>query len=317
MLTHILIIAVGLVLLVFGAELLVRGASSVARALRVPDLVIGLTVVAFGTSTPELAVNLSSAVTGNGDIGFGNVIGSNICNIGLILGLSALIRSLDIHVGVIVREIPMMLLTCLVALAMAFDIFLDDHTPDAFGRSDGIVLLLFFCVFLYYTLADARANRTEILDSDAKPLSLPLALGMILLGLAALVGGGKLTVDSAVQLAEALNAPPVVVGLLLVAVGTSLPELATSTVAAYRGMTDIAIGNVVGSNIFNLLFIMGISSTVTPVNIPEGGHLDLLVMIGLSALLIPLCATHKRRLVRWEGALLLGLYAGYCAWRLL
>jgi len=317
MLLAILILFAGLAMLIVGAEGLVRGASGLARSLGVSDLVIGLTVVAFGTSTPELAVNLSAALTGNGDIAFGNVVGSNICNIGLILGICALIRPLTTHLTVIKREIPMMLLATAAMIVFALDQRLDGTDTAIISRADGIVLLLIFGVFLYYLTVEALGPRSQA-NAESRPeakSSLGKSIGLTLGGLAALVVGGKLSVDAAVEIAQALGVSEVVVGLLILAVGTSLPELAVSSTAAIHGKTDIAIANIVGSNIFNILFIIGISATVKPLPIPIGGLLDLIVMALFAAVLLPMAITHKGTIVRAEGAVLLMFYAGYMMFR--
>jgi cation:H+ antiporter len=319
-----LLLVVGLIILVVGGDVLVRGASSVARSLGVSPVVIGLTVVAFGTSAPELAVNISAAVDGAPDLSFGNIIGSNIANIGLIVGLTAIMRPLLIHKSIVTREIPMMLLASAMAFVNAYDMWLDG-TPNIYSRNDGIILLLIFGVFMYYTVSDVLRQRAEKPDevmeefgdvAESEP-SYPVwkSVLFILVGLVGLVGGGKLTVYSATVIAEAMGVPPVIIGLILVAVGTSLPELATSVVATLKGQTDIAVGNVVGSNIFNLLFVQGVSSTIAPTPIPHGGHFDLLAMVLLSVILFPLAITHQRRIVRIEGVLLLLFYICYVVWR--
>ncbi|MDH5298312.1 MAG: calcium/sodium antiporter [Desulfobulbaceae bacterium] len=323
MLLDFLLLAVGITLLVGGADYMVRGASALARALGVSPLIIGLTVVAFGTSAPELAINLIAAWHGNGEISFGNIVGSNIANIGLILGVAALAKPLEIHSTVITRELPMMLLATAATVLMGCDLLLR-HEPSVYDFADGLMLLLLFCIFIHYTvsevlrqrsgfdplLRDAQEMEGGAPDNDKIGLNLLLTIG----GLIALLGGGRITVDAAVALAEAFAVPRVLIGLTVVAVGTSLPELVTSVVATRRGQTDIAIGNVVGSNIFNLLFVMGLSATVRPIPVPASGLTDLMVMGLLSLLLLPFTITHRHRIVRWEGLVLLALYLAYTAW---
>lgn len=306
-----LLLLAGLALLLAGGEGLVRGASGLARQLGVSPLAIGLTVVAFGTSMPELAVNLLAALRGDTAVSFGNVVGSNIANVGLILGCAALIRPLDVQSTVVVREIPMMLIASAAAIVLGLRV----HVYD---RTDGIVLLLFFSIFLYYTVMEVlRDRRSDPLVAESKaaaPSGGRSALTHTLLSAAGLVGliaGAEATVTSAVSMAEALGVPRAVVALSVVAVGTSLPELVTSLVAARRGQVDLAVGNVVGSNIFNLLFVLGVTSIVRPVAIPAAGVTDLLVMTGLSGALLLFASTHERRIVRWEGGLLLATYAVY------
>ncbi|GAB6095404.1 calcium/sodium antiporter [Desulfatiferula olefinivorans] len=318
-------IIAGLALLLGGGDVLVRGASDLAKSLGVSSLVIGLTVVAFGTSAPELSVNLLASFGGNSDISFGNIIGSNIANIGLILGISALVRPLTISSVIITREIPMMVLASVLTLILAADRLLA-HGPDGFDRSDGLVLLMIFGVFMYYTVAEVFRNRqTDALMIQAEARSgrrslkkTLISLLMTLAGLALLITGGKVAVDSATGLAQSLGIPQVIIALTIVAIGTSLPELVTSLMATYKGQTDLAIGNVVGSNIFNLLLINGLSSTTKTIPLPgTGGMFDLAVMIFLSVLLLMICITDQKRLVRWEGGLLLGLYVSYHVYRII
>jgi len=326
LLLSFLLLFLGLAVLVIGGDLLVRGASTLARVLGVSELVIGLTVVAFGTSAPELAVNVLAAAQNQGDISFGNIIGSNIANIGLILGIAAMIRPLQIRGQVIRRELPMMLLATLAIIIMAADVLLRSDLAQ-FDKSDGSVMLLLFGVFLYYTAAEVlyksgpdpikteSADMLEHLAPDGSRRSLTLSLLMTAAGLGLLLGGGHITVDRASAIATAFGVPQVVIGLTLVAVGTSLPELVTSVVAVSRGQSDIAVGNVIGSNIFNLLFVLGISSTVRPTPVPQGGWFDLLWMGALSLVLVPMVLTANQRIMRREGLLLVGAYVVYVGWR--
>ena len=324
MILDILILILGLGLLLGGGDLVVRGASAMAKSFGVSPLFIGLTIVAFGTSTPELAVNLTATFQGNTGLSFGNIIGSNIANIGLILGLAALIRPLAVSGVIISREIPMLSLTAVLALILGGDLWLKS-SDNLFDRSDGLVFLLLFSIFLYYTVGEVLAKRSSdpLLEQAGQhsrrgsfhTLLLPSAL--FAGGLLSLLAGGKITVTAAISIAEILKVPNVIIGLTIVAVGTSLPELVTSVLAAWKGETDLAIGNVVGSNIFNLLFINGLCATIHPISVPSaGGMWDLGMMVFLSLLLLPVCLTHTRRIVRWEGALLIGLYFGFNTWRI-
>jgi len=321
---NLLVLFIGLALLLGGGDLLVRGASALAKVFGVPPLVIGLTVVAFGTSAPELSVNLLAAFQDNTEISFGNIIGSNIANIGLILGIAAIIRPLAIEGVIITREIPMMVLASLITLIAGSDAILRNST-NSFDRSEGLVFLLIFCVFLFYTIGDVfRKRKEDPLLQQAKEISERKSfkqtlynLLLFIAGLILLVYGGKIAVDAAVAVAELLNVPKVLIGLTIIAIGTSLPELVTSGIATWKGQTDIAIGNVVGSNIFNLLFINGLCVTLRPIPIPSsGGGQDLLMMVFLSLLLLPLCMTDKKKIVRWEGGLLLLLYFVFSGWRI-
>lgn len=325
----LLSVAAGLMILVGGADLFVRGASALARSLGVSPLAIGLTVVAFGTSAPELAVNLSAALGGRTGVAFGNVTGSNIANVGLILGLSALVKPLAVHLSVISREIPMMALAAVVVLVLAADRALAGGAGgagggDVIGRADGIVLLLVFGVFLYYTVSDAICHRSATILAPAAETVVPSlpqpsrgrGLLLTIAGLVGVVAGGMLTVDGAVKVATTFGVPQVVIGLTLVAVGTSLPELATSIVAARNGQSDMAVGNVVGSNIFNSLFVLGTTATASHVPVPAGGIMDLWVAAGLSLVLLPI-ALRQRKITRAEGAALLAAYLAYTGWRAL
>lgn len=321
MLFNILLLIAGLGLLLAGGDGLVRGASSFARGFGIPPLVIGLTVVAFGTSAPELAINMMAALQKQSGISFGNVIGSNIANIGLILGASALLKPLSVESTVIRREIPMMILASLAAIIMGFDALLH-QSPNFYDRTDGLVFLLFFSVFLYYTAGDVFRPKLsdqlvqEVQETKLAEESRRLTRDAILIvgGLAALIGGGKLAVDAAVRIAKFMAIPDVVVGLTIIAVGTSLPELATSLIATWRGQTALAIGNVVGSNIFNILFVLAVCSITTPISIPAEGYKDLLAMGLLAVILLPFAISDKSRIMRWEGALLLIFYLGYTVW---
>lgn len=319
----LLILAGGLALLLLGGYALVTGASGLASSFGISQIVIGLTVVAFGTSAPELAVNLTAALRGSTGISFGNVIGSNLANLGLILGTAALVRPLVIESRVVAREIPMMLLATAAAavLGLAPDLRL---LPGSFERADGAMLLLLFGVFLYNAVRDVvharhpdpvvEEARLSVERREPRRKRLQNAL-LTVLGLIGLYLGGELTVAGATGIARSIGLSEAVIGLTIVAVGTSLPELVTSVIAALRGQEDIAVGNVVGSNVFNLLLILGLSATVRPVEVPAGGVLDLAALVGLSLLLLPFSMTNGRTLVRWEGGVLLVAWIGYTAAR--
>jgi len=325
MLTLLAIGAAGIVLLVVGGELLVKGAAALARSAGISPLVVGLTVVAFGTSAPELAVSVQAAFTDSGTLAFGNIFGSNMANIGLIIGMAALLHPLPIDHVVIRRELPMMLLALAAAMVMAFDIELGEQR-DAYARSDGLVLLLFFFVFIYYTLGDlgrqrARANGSE--SSDVGPIwaaGIPQPketrriltnLLLILVGIVGLVFGADLVVRGGVGVAKLMGVPEVVVGLTLIAIGTSLPELVATLAAVRRNNIALAVGGVVGSNIFNTLLITGIASTINPMPIPVWGHMDLAATAILSLSLFFVARTHNQRIIRYEGLALLLLWGSY------
>lgn len=326
MLVNVIFLVVGLALLLGGGDVMVRGASALARVLGISPLVIGLTVVAFGTSAPELAVNVLAALRGSGDLSFGNIVGSNLANIGLILGVAAIVRPLDVRVSLTRREIPFMIVVSALALGMAFDPLVFGSDRGSFGRADGAILLLGFVLFLAYTGVQVRRQRAsdELLrtvaggagEGQAAPRArIAPSLLMTVGGLAALLYGGHLTVESAVRLARDLGVPELIIGLTVVAVGTSLPELATAVVATLRGHPDIAVGNVVGSNLFNLLFVLGLTSVICPVGVPTGGILDLVVMVGLAIVLLPIALTSSSRITRAEGLGLLAIYVAYLVWR--
>jgi cation:H+ antiporter len=321
MAADLLWLSLGLLLLMVGGEIVVRGATGLARALGVSPLVIGLTVVAFGTSAPELAVNVIAAWEDRVGISFGNIIGSNMANIGLIVGCTAILRPLLITGVVIAREIPMMLLATAAVVVMSFDAVLSPDSTDAIRRGDGIVLLLLFLIFLYYTVGDfvrqRSANGVSELGQEFGPTDkgTPRYVALTFVGLAALIGGADLTVGAASEVARVMGVPEVIIGLTVLAVGTSLPELVASVAATMRGHAELAIGNVVGSNIFNLLLVAGITSVIRPIPIPAGGHLDLLMVGALSLLLFLVSLTANRRIIRGEAALLLSGYLAYIAWR--
>ena len=313
MLTYVLFV-LGFVLLIKGADCLVDGASAIARRFNVSDLVIGLTVVAFGTSTPELFVNILASAQGNVDIAIGNILGSNIANVFLILGVAGLIYPLSVSRGTVWKEIPFGLLAAIVLGLMTNDRMIDGGGSSLLTRIDGLVLLTFFLIFLYYSFSIAKAIEGMDQHVPSKTDGLAKAFLLVIIGLAGLTLGGKWIVDGAVTLAKNFGMSESLVGLTIVAVGTSLPEMATSAVAAYKKNVEIAVGNVVGSNIFNIFFVLGISSTIKPLPFQTRNNLDIGVVILSSLLLFLFMFTGKRRsLDRWEGAVFLLLYAGYIA----
>lgn len=310
MLILVLFIVLGFALLIAGADTLVRGASSLARRLKVPDIVIGLTVVAFGTSTPELVVNLVSAVKGTAGIAYGNIIGSNIFNILGILGICALVKPLQVKTNTTWREIPFALLTSFILLVLVNDSHFLAGAQDILTWGDGLVLLGFFAIFLVYTHNLSKQGADT--ESNSRLYPLYLSLLFILGGLAGLILGGNLVVNNAVELARLLGISESVIGLTIVAIGTSLPELSTSLIATFKGKPDIAVGNVIGSNIFNLLFIMGITAQVSPLPYSRVFNSSQFVMIGATFLLFIMMFNPKRhRIDRWEGGALLLVYILY------
>lgn len=311
MMTYLLLF-LGFIFLIKGADLLVDGASSIARKFRVSDLVIGLTVVAFGTSTPELFVNIIAGIKGNTGIAIGNVIGSNIANVLLILGVASVIYPLSVSRGTVWKEIPFSLLAAVVIGIMANDSLIDGRQVSEISRTDGMVLLAFFVIFLYYSFSIAFEIEGMEDEIPSKEHKLPVSLLFVGLGLIGLTFGGKFIVDSAVTIAKQFGMSDTLVGLTVVAVGTSLPELATSIIAAYKKNVEIAVGNVVGSNIFNIFFVLGVSSIIRPLPFGASGLFDLSVMIISGLLLFFFMFTGVRqRLDRWEGAFFIIFYFIY------
>ncbi|RJP87704.1 MAG: sodium:calcium antiporter [Desulfobacteraceae bacterium] len=311
MLAYVLMI-LGFFLLIKGADFLVTGASSVARRFHVSDLVIGLTVVAFGTSTPELFVNIIASMKGSTDIAIGNVLGSNIANILLILGVASIIYPLSVTRGTVWKELPFSLLAAVVLGVMANDQIIDKASVSAITRIDGLVLLSFFVIFLYYSVSIAKEIDGLSSQLPSESHSMIKSIIMIAAGLAGLGVGGKWIVDGAVKLASAYGMSESLIGLTIVAIGTSLPELATSAVAAYKKNTDIAVGNVVGSNIFNILFVLGISATIKPLPFQQSSNMDVGMVVLSSILLFGFMFSFKKKsLDRWEGFGMLILYSVY------
>ncbi len=307
----ILLLIVGFVALIFGADKLVDAASGLAAKFGIPNIVIGLTIVAFGTSAPELVVNLIAAVNDNTEMVLGNVLGSNIFNVLGILGISAIIYPLAVKSNTTWYEIPLSLLAAVVVLVITADVFLGESTQNIISRSDAIVLLLFFAIFLVYNVAVSK-NEISNEKTEVKEQKTGTAILFILIGLAGLVLGGHLIVQSATSIAQLLGLSERVIGLTIVSIGTSLPELATSIVAVRKKNVDIAIGNVVGSNIFNIFFVLGVSAVVTPVVVASVSYVDIAVNIFAGMLLFLFVFTGKYRSIdRWEGVVLISLYVGY------
>jgi cation:H+ antiporter len=312
MIMQYILLTAGFVLLIKGADFLIDGASSVARRFNVSDLVIGLTVVAFGTSSPELFVNIISSIKGNTEIAIGNVLGSNIANVFLILGVSSIIYPLTVGTGTVWKEIPLSLLAALVLGILANDQLIDKALFSYITRVDGLVFLSFFIIFIYYSVSIAKKIEGMEDHVPTKQYGLNKSILLVVLGLIGLVLGGHWIVDSAVKLALKFGMSQSLVGLTIVAVGTSLPELATSAVAASKKNVEIAVGNVVGSNIFNVFFVLGISSVIKPLPFHARSNIDIGVVILASLLLFVYMFTGKKRsLDRWEGVIFLIIYTAY------
>ena len=316
MLENIIFVLVGLLGLFFGGDWLVTGASRLARYFGVSALIVGLTVVAFGTSAPELLVSMDAALRGSSDLAVGNIVGSNISNIGLILGMTALVFPVAVRASLIRREIPLMVGATLLTTLLAF-------WGASIDRLDGVILFIGLIAFnIYMIVLTRRESKTDAFqeeeeeyeESDEKTILPEYRLrevGRVLLGLFVLVIGARLTVDGAVSIARTIGVSEIAIGVTLVAVGTSLPELATSLVASFRKQNDIAIGNIVGSNIFNLLMILGLTAIVRPIPISDRVlDFDILVMLAFSFALIPITFT-ARQISRLEAVLMLGGYIAF------
>ncbi len=311
---QVLLLLVGFVLLIKGADFMVEGASSLAKKMNISELVIGLTIISFGTSAPELVVNVISALEKSNGLVFGNVIGSNLFNVLLVLGVAGLIAPLEVGRGTVYREIPFMLLVSVILYILVNDSFFDiSNKRDILSRGDGIVLLSFFLIFLGYVYALSKENF--IPEETIKPMAGWLMAVYIVGGMAGLLFGGEMVVNNSVKLAKTFGVSEKLIGLTVVAAGTSLPELATSAVASFKGKTDIAIGNVVGSNIFNVLLILGMSASIHPSYYDASLNQDMLVMLGTSFLLFVFMFTGKgNRLGRLEASIFLVVFVVYMSY---
>ncbi len=310
------LLIVGFVVLILGADWLVSGASGLAKRLNVPDLVIDLTVVAFGTSAPELMVNLMAAFNNESEIALTNILGSNTINTFIILGISALIYPIKSQKSSRQYEIPWSMFAGLIILVMGTECFGLCGGDAIISRLDGVVLLLIFSLFMYYTLKMAK-NNTESQEEGFLPMKIWKAVLLIAVGLVALVVGGKVIVINAVSIAQAFGVSQAVIGVTVVALGTSLPELATSAIAAFKKNPDLAIGNVIGSNIFNVFFVLGISAVIRPLPSYSNLWIDAsLAALGSLLLLLFVSTNRNKELKRWQGAFFLACYGVYLVWLL-
>lgn len=314
MILNIVFLLLGLALILVGANMLTDGASAIARRWGVSDMVVGLTVVALGTSAPEFVISVVSAIGGNGELAIGNAVGSNIFNILAIVGITALVRPMRVQVGAMTADIPLVIVSALVLLAFGMGPWLGDGNAHMLWRADGIVLLLFFAIFMRYTFSRAKRANDDELDkaSASKTMSSWKAWLWVALGLAGLVFGGDKFVAGASGIASALGVSDAIIGLTIVAAGTSLPELATSVAAALKGKPGMALGNVIGSNIFNIFMVLGASATIRPLAFGAIGPVDLLVLTG-SCILFWLFGWFfkERTFTRVEGAVLTASYIAY------
>lgn len=308
MLIQIFLVIIGFVCLIFGANWLVDGASALAKKFNVSDLAIGLTIVAFGTSAPEMVVNVIGSMNGFSDIVLGNIVGSNNFNLFIILGLSGLILPITVQSSTAWKEIPISLLVAVILLLFINDFNFSE--PSYLSRLDSLVMLVMLVMFLFYVFRQLKNDKP--IHADFVPKSTLKIWGLIVFGLGGLIIGGQFVVVNSVEIAHGLGVSEKIVGLTIVAAGTSLPELVTSIVAATKKNSDIAIGNVIGSNIFNILLILSISGLVMPIEYNPKFNLDIAILIGGTIfLLISMLAGQRKRLDRWEAGMLLGFYLLY------
>ena len=317
MIADILLFIVGLALILSGANALTDGASSIAKRMKVSELVIGLTIVAFGTSAPELAVSAISAIKGNGDIALGNVVGSNLFNTLMIIGCTVLVRPLKVSRLLIKKEIPLCILASFVLILLCADAT-EGCVAGGLSRTDGLVLLCFMAIFLSHTFSIAAGEEQNASESGIKEMPLWRAILFSIGGLIFLIAGGESFVRGASGLARALGASESLIAVTIVAGGTSLPELATSVVAALKGKSEMAVGNVVGSNLFNIFLILGLSSTISPIKLAGIGAIDLGMVLLSSIVLWFVGVFYKERTIpRTEGALMIALYVAYTLYLIL
>ncbi len=308
-----ILLIIGFALLIYGANFLVDGGAALAKKLNVPTIVIGLTIVAFGTSAPELVVNIFASIKNNSDIVLGNILGSNIFNILTILGVSSLIRNLKVSKTTTLIEVPIVILSSLIIFIIANDTLIDKRAYSEISRGDGLILLIFFILFLAYNTFLGITRDFE-LEEEIKDLKIKTSVFYILIGLTFLTLGGRFVVNSSINIAKFFGISERVIGLTIVAIGTSLPELITSIVASFKKATDIAIGNILGSNIFNSLFIIGVSSVISNVMVKPLNQYDIVVNILASIFIFIFLFTGKRHeLERWEGVLFIILQIIYFA----
>ncbi|MCM1988390.1 calcium/sodium antiporter [Oceanirhabdus seepicola] len=318
-----LVLVLGFVLLIKGADILVDAASSIAKILKIPSIIIGLTIVAFGTSAPELAVSIKSALIGAPDIATGNIAGSSIFNLLLVVGITALIKKVEVEKSVLVKDFPFLILITFGVMVLCGDMFFSGSSMNILTRGDGLVLISFFSIFMFYLVGGALSARKKALEEAAVALDAEIiiddkekkrAIGkhmlMIILGITGVVIGGDWVVKSSREIALSIGMSETLVGLTIVAMGTSLPELVTSLVAAKKGESDMAIGNIIGSNVFNLLLVLGVTSTISPIVINGDLIVDMLYLLVVS-IIAYLIMSYRKILNRNEGIIFTLLYVAY------
>ncbi len=308
---QILLLVAGFLLLIKGADWLVDGASSVASNFKVSKLLIGLTIVAFGTGAPELAVSFSSLINGNTDILVGNVIGSNIINVLLLIGLAAVIHPIEVKKATVSKELPLLLLISTALIVLIIDMNLTDAPYNMFSRADGIICLLFFAIFLYYLISLARKNRKDANIVEKPEYKLGKSFLLVIVGLVGVVGGSQLVVNSASFIASAAGISERIISLTIVALGTSLPELVTTVAAARRGESDLLVGNIVGSNIFNICIVLALPVALTGGIRPDSFEVIDLFMLVFSAFLVCLLARRGHDISRKDGMFMLAMFLFY------
>lgn len=310
---NILLLLIGLALIIGGAHFLTEGASGIAKKFRVSEFVIGLTIVGFGTSAPELVVSIMSAINGQSDMAIGNVVGSNMFNTLVILGVTAIIRSVDFSKNNLKRDLPFATLATVVLIIMGSDVLVGSGDVNVISRSEGLILLCFFIVFMVYSFMTGRTDDTG--EDGSKLPKVWLMIVMVVGGLTALIFGGDMFLNSATAIARNLGISESVIAITLVAGGTSLPELATSVVAMVKGKGDLALGNIIGSNMFNIFLILGVSSVIRPLTLGSILPADLWVLLGTNILLFVFAVTFRKRAMdKPEGIISLVCYAGYLWW---
>ncbi|WP_170074514.1 calcium/sodium antiporter [Paraclostridium dentum] len=315
----------GFLLLVKGADYFVDGSSSIARSLRIPSLLIGLTIVAFGTSAPEAAVSVTASIEGQNGIALGNIIGSNIFNLLCVVGMSAFIKPLSVKKSILLKEFPFLILSSVLLLILCNDFVFQNSQNSILSLSDGLVFLMFFGIFIYYlvevSINSRNKNRSLITNTNIElsnddltytesNISLSKSIVLSIIGILGIIIGGKLVVDCSSNIALSFGVSQKMIGLTIVSIGTSLPEFITSVVAASKGESDIALGNVIGSNIFNILFILGVSSLITPISVDPSLFLDILIMIVVT-IVAYIFAIRKKDISKFEGIVLIGSYILY------
>ena len=317
MILSIFLLIVGFVLLIKGADIFVDGASSTAQNFKIPKIIIGLTIVAFGTSAPELAVAIKANLAGSSEIVLGNVVGSNILNILLILGLSGVFSAMKVKDDTVNKEIPFTILFSCALMVLCFDNMFNSKITNVITRTDGIIILLFFIIFIYYLVTVMTSNKKNKNEVEKPKYNIFYSILLVGLGLSGIIFGSNLVVDNAVNIAKMLNVSEKMISLTIVAFGTSLPELVTSVQASRKGENDIAIGNIIGSNIFNIGMVIGIPATfIGEVVVGSFNYIDMFTMI-FAATLLFLLTRKKKTLGRFEGIIMLGVFIFYYSYVIL